>query len=589
MTTTASVHDVPATETAPTVGRFLATRLVQLGARHLFGLPGDFNLTLLDEMLTQEDLTWVGSTNELNASYAADAYARVGRRLGALVTTYGVGELSAVNGMAGSFAEDVPVLHIAGMPSRASMDQKVPLHHTVLDGDFDHTVRIAAEFSTAHAVLGPDNAAREIDRVLTAMLTTSKPGYIGIPLDVAAAPITEHIDLAAPATAPTRPDALAAFEKALVQHVQGTHATLLVGPRVHRRGLEPVVRRIADLPGVLVASQSASKAVLDEQHPASLGTYLGSTTREERTRDLVDTAQLLIMVGTITSDFTTGFFSHRYDTATAVELGLDTARIGHAHYPGVLLEDSLAALERVVTAAQLPEAPTGPTAMGEAGAKSRGDGAAGDDVDDADDEAPSPGPEDALDQTVLWKRIQDWIAPATTVIAEAGTSFYGALDLHLPEDSDLLGQPVWSSIGYTLPAVLGAGLARPERRPVLFIGDGSAQLTISELGLVYRHVPGAVIVLIENRGYTVERCIQSPEAVYQDVLAWDWPAIPAALGAPQVRTPRARTVGELDAALADIAAQPEQSYLLTFDLPVMDAPRLLRILAEGISRTNSRS
>ncbi|WP_259803705.1 thiamine pyrophosphate-binding protein [Brachybacterium muris] len=72
------------------------------GANHVFGLPGDFNLTLLDQMLTVEDLEWVGTTNELNASYAADAYARVGRRLGAVVTTFGVGELSAINGLAGS-------------------------------------------------------------------------------------------------------------------------------------------------------------------------------------------------------------------------------------------------------------------------------------------------------------------------------------------------------------------------------------------------------------------------------------------------------------------------------------------------------
>src|SRR4030081_2820797 len=75
-----------------TVGVYLATRLQQLGSAHLFGLPGDFNLSLLDEMLTVPGLEWVGSGNELNAAYAADGYARVGRRLGALVTTYGVGE-----------------------------------------------------------------------------------------------------------------------------------------------------------------------------------------------------------------------------------------------------------------------------------------------------------------------------------------------------------------------------------------------------------------------------------------------------------------------------------------------------------------
>src|SRR3954447_2714498 len=93
-----------------TVGQYLATRLVQLGAHHVFGLPGDFNLSLLDQMATVEGFHWVGSTNELNAAYAADSYARVRRGIGALVTTFGVGELSAINGVAGSYSEDVPVV-----------------------------------------------------------------------------------------------------------------------------------------------------------------------------------------------------------------------------------------------------------------------------------------------------------------------------------------------------------------------------------------------------------------------------------------------------------------------------------------------
>ncbi|WP_031307191.1 thiamine pyrophosphate-dependent enzyme [Brachybacterium muris] len=68
---------------------------------------------------------------------------------------------------------------------------------------------------------------------------------------------------------------------------------------------------------------------------------------------------------------------------------------------------------------------------------------------------------------------------------------------------------------------LGAGLSRPDHRPVLFIGDGSLQLTATELGTLYQRVPQAVVFLLENRGYTVERCIQSPHAVYQDILARD--------------------------------------------------------------------
>nr|WP_259803706.1 thiamine pyrophosphate-dependent enzyme [Brachybacterium muris] len=139
------------------------------------------------------------------------------------------------------------------------------------------------------------------------------------------------------------------------------------------------------------------------------------------------------------------------------------------------------------------------------------------------------------------------------------------------------------------PAVdLGAGLSRPDHRPVLFIGDGSLQLTATELGTLYQRVPQAVVFLLENRGYTVERCIQSPHAVYQDILAWDWPAVPAALGAPQVHTPRVGTLRGLAEALAEVTDRPDDGFFITVDLPMMDAPRLLRVLAEGIGTLNAR-
>jgi indolepyruvate decarboxylase len=182
--------------------------------------------------------------------------------------------------------------------------------------------------------------------------------------------------------------------------------------------------------------------------------------------------------------------------------------------------------------------------------------------------------------------VQDWLPPSTTVAAEAGTAFYGALDLRLPPESDLLGQPVWSSIGFTLPALLGAALARPDRRPVLFIGDGSAQLTAQELGTFYARGIQPVVFVLNNDGYTVERAIQSPKADYQDIVAWNWTELPAALGGTNVRTAKVGTVRELRDALQGASA-PGQAWLIEVMLPRMDAPRLLLELARGIAVTNS--
>ncbi len=120
-----------------TVADYLAGRLVEAGTDHVFGVPGDYTLALLDHIVGQAGLTWTGCTNELNAGYAADGYARL-RGIGALLTTFGVGELSAINAVAGSFAEHVPVVHIVGSPATSTQAAHRVVHHSLGDGIFSH-------------------------------------------------------------------------------------------------------------------------------------------------------------------------------------------------------------------------------------------------------------------------------------------------------------------------------------------------------------------------------------------------------------------------------------------------------------------
>ncbi|HAH14149.1 MAG TPA: indolepyruvate decarboxylase, partial [Pantoea agglomerans] len=125
-----------------TVGDYLLTRLQEIGVKHLFGVPGDYNLQFLDHVIAHPAISWVGCANELNAAYAADGYARC-NGAGALLTTFGVGELSAINGIAGSYAEYLPVIHIVGAPATQAQLQGDCVHHSLGDGDFQHFIRMA--------------------------------------------------------------------------------------------------------------------------------------------------------------------------------------------------------------------------------------------------------------------------------------------------------------------------------------------------------------------------------------------------------------------------------------------------------------
>ncbi|KAI5304246.1 hypothetical protein KEM55_000163, partial [Ascosphaera atra] len=121
------------------LGEYIFRRLYGLGIKHIFGVPGDFNLNLIDHVDSVPGLEWIGNCNELNAAYAADGYARVRGLPGVVVTTYGVGELSAINGISGAYAEMLPIIHIVGMTPRAAQHAKLMIHHT-LGEDIDHSI-----------------------------------------------------------------------------------------------------------------------------------------------------------------------------------------------------------------------------------------------------------------------------------------------------------------------------------------------------------------------------------------------------------------------------------------------------------------
>ena len=547
-------------QTPYSVADYLLDRLAGCGVGHLFGVPGDYNLQFLDHVIEHPNVCWVGCANELNAAYAADGYARVSG-VGALLTTFGVGELSAINGIAGSYAEYVPVLHIVGAPCRGAQRRGELMHHTLGDGDFQHFYRMQQAVSTASAVLDEQNACYEIDRVLRAMLIERRPGYLMLPADVAKQPATPPNDiLIVPLSEPESSVAEAFRYHARERLLDSPRVALLADFLALRFGLQPVLQRwMAETP-MAHATLLMGKGLFDERHPAFVGTYSAGAS-SDYVRLAIEDADTIFCVGTQFVDTLTAGFTQQLPQERTIEVQPHASRIG-ASWFNIPMEQAVTTLRELCLEMSFslpPERP--PVARIQV----------------------EKGP---LTQENFWHTVQQYLAPNDIILVDQGTAAFGAAALSLPGGAEVLVQPLWGSIGYALPAAFGAQTACPDRRVILIIGDGAAQLTIQELGSMLRDGQSPVILLLNNDGYTVERAIHGANQRYNDIAAWSWTLVPQAFSREcQAECWRVTQAVQLEEVLARLS-HPQRLSLIEVVLPKADLPELLRTVTRALESRN---
>ena len=546
-----------------TVAGYLLTRLNQAGVRTVFGVPGDYNLPLLDAVgAAKPTMAWAGTATEQGAGYAADSYARL-RGLGAMITTFGVGELSAINAIAGAYAESVPVVHIVGTPALRARQGQVTLHHNLPDNDFGHFARMAAEVTAAQARLRPENAPAEIDRVLGVALATSRPVYLAIPADVATMTVPAPAGPLAAAGQGAAPGMVAGFAAHAGRVLRTARsASLLIGHLAARFGVTAELGELAAAGQLPVAVLSPAKGDFPEASPLFAGLYAGVASAK-RARIAVEEPDVLITAGVALADLVTPGAELPPDDRR-IDLAPGRACVAGVAYPGLTLRQSVAALLAAARATRperlaLDAAPEPVT-------------------------VPAPHPASRLTQPLLWSAVQDFLRPGDVVIADQGTAFYSATGLTLPDGARLMGQPMWASPGWALPATLGATFAAWDRRVVLIIGDGAMQQAAAELGTLLAQGLAPVIIVVNNGGYTTERAIADPSAAYHDIPAWEWAALASAMGeAGHSVSLRAVNAGQLDDALAVAALGTGDLVLIDAVLPAQDVPPLLRDLTRRLA------
>lgn len=549
--------------TEMTVADYLLARLKEIGVDHLFGVPGDFVLGFLNQVL-KSDVKYVGTCNELNAAYAADGYARL-RGVGAFASTYGVGELSALNGVAGAFAERVPVVVITGSPSTLNFRTRPLLHHTL--GDYQVPLRMYEKITAASTQLvSGETSPAEIDRVLTECLFRQQPVYISLPSDVVRMNCKRPNPFSFPKLPTSDPDALGEAIREALGMLQTAKKPLVIGDvELIRFKLQKEFAGLLDKTKFPFTTMMLGKSVLSEHHPQFIGLFEGDRSREY-VKNRVDSADCNLQLGALMTDFNTGGFTTHLDVSKTISANIRTVKIKHHYYEKVNLIDFILGLtERLI--------PRDPATM---------------DIQCASENcvhrpavAYLPDAGKPLTVKRFFDRMSQYIRKDSIVIAETGVSLFSTAEMLMPEGATFIAQTFYGSIGYTVGATLGAGVAAPDRHTVLFVGDGSFQVTCQELSTLIRNRLKPVIFLLNNDGYTIERVIV--DHPYNDIQPWHYHKLPEVFGGGLGLD--VRTEGELEESLAR-ADRAEGLVFIEVHTGRLDCPESLRSAGRSMAKTN---
>src|ERR1700688_944590 len=479
---TQQVRETSGKAKAISVADYIVERLAAEGIDHCFGVAGDYLFPICDAVDSSAKVKWVGCSNELNASYAADGYART-RGAAMLATTYGVGELSAINGVMGAKSERSLVFHVVGMPSYQNQRVHKIAHHTLGDGVFGNFVALSARAACCHAVINPENCVVEMERVIAEARRNNQPAYIAVPSDYALSPV---------ASADVKPmvprSNEAALQKAMAIIAERVNKakSVVAFPAftVSRLGLQKQAQEAIEALGCPFVTTLMEKCLIDEGHPQFAGMYAGAVS-EPKTRQIVEGADIVLDLGGVNlNDITTAAYSGHLDLSRFITVGLADVRIGDEVIANVRLTDVLSQLAKL----KRSSAPYRGKPQGL---------------------APVNGnPSDKITMAALYPRYAAFLRAGDTVVLETGSSSLGVTPTILPDGVRVQAQVLWGSIGWATPAAFGVALADQSRRTILITGEGSHQLTANDIGAMGRFVATVFVFVLNTCGYLILRTLE---------------------------------------------------------------------------------
>ena len=539
------------TEQLP-IGQYLLDQLYRHGVRHIFGVPGDYVLGFF-ELIEKSPIESVGTTREDSAGFAADAYARI-RGLGAACVTFCVGGFNIINPVAGAYAEKSPVIVISGAPGLKERQRNPLLHHRV--SDFCTQRDIFSRITVASTSLeDPVTAYDEIDRVIHTVERYKRPGYIELPrdmVDIRHAHEHRDRDIAELTDFAVLKECVA---EATTMLNRSRKPVIIAGVEIHRFGLQDKLVELVEKMHIPVAATILGKSVIGEDHPLYLGVYEGAMGRSD-VQEYVESADCVLMLGCFMTDINLGVYTANLDTSRTIYATSERMSIRRHSFDDVPFRIFFKALlEAPLKPLPTPEIPKCEMSRG-----------------------PEPGDADRITMKILFSILNDFITDDVVVISDIGDCLFGAIDLKIHKRTEFLSPAYYSSMGFGVPASLGAQMANRSIRPIVLVGDGAFQMTGLELSTIVRLGLNPVVVVLNNRGYNTERQIM--DGRFNDILNWNFTKVPELLGSGCGFI--VKTAGDMRKALEASLSNRDVFSLIEVDLDPCDISPALRRLGERL-------
>lgn len=539
-----------------TLGEFLFSYLYKRGLRHAFGIPGDFALPMF-RWLDRSKIDLITMTHEPSVGFAADAYARV-NGLSLACVTYCVGGLNMVNSIACAYAEKSPVIVLSGAPSIADRQDDQLIHHKVKT--FDTQRHIYEEVTCGTALLDdPATAADTVIKMVDLAERHCRPVYIEVPFDMVDKPIDPPSTRKKPLAPKVDKEALeACIQEAAVMINAAKRPVIIADVELHRYGLTDVAVDMARKFNIPIAATMLSKSIIRETNPLYIGVYSGGISEPE-CREYVENSDCIIMLGAFVSDVFLGWYTAKMERKKTIVVSTEEIQVGlhsyhYAPFPDFLKGLHLAAIKPKKTFKNPnPAEKIKPLKLKEYNTP--------------------------LNSEEMFRILGAHIGEGSTLVCDTGDAMVGAIGLRTQKRKTFLADAYYLSMGFAVPAGIGAMAASKEGRVFILVGDGAFQMTGMELSTAAKYGLKPIVVIINNDGFGTQRHII--DGPFNNIHRWHYTKICDVLGYGKAY--RATTLGEMEKAVKEAIAS-EDMVVIEAVIPRDDCSPSLKRLGEALGK-----